>query len=56
MNSIERTSVAIRRLRVVGDVAERAVHAPGGSVVQQSSLEDAGALLAGNAHGPGVIP
>jgi hypothetical protein len=56
MNSTERSSVATRPVRAVGDVAERAVPAPGGTVAPQPSLDNVGALLAGNVNGPGVIP
>jgi hypothetical protein len=56
VSNIERTSVTTRQLRVVGDVDERAVPTRGGSVARPSFLEDAGTLLAGNAHGPGAIP
>lgn len=56
MFSNERTTVATRQLRVTGDVAGRAVPAPGGSAARQLALEEAGALLAGKAHGLGAVP
>ncbi len=56
MFSNQRAPLVTRQAGAVGDVAERAVPALGGPVARRSTPPDAGAVPAGSASGPRVVP